>query len=453
MTPPATPDQFEPGARRLASPDWRQLGLVWLAGAVFGALTGFFFLSNWKDSTEPDVARYRAVRDFVHEHYVREVRPEVLLDQALHGMLEELDGYSRYYDRSQVAAIDRDTTGMFRGIGAVFKQPVDEGRVLFNLPGSPAERAGLRPGDRIESVDGRRVVEMARGELHALIANSPRDELEFQVIGLDRQPRTLRVGRAPIVDPTVRHARVVDAERGIAYLAIGSFSQETPDEFDQAIQRLKRQGMRALVLDLRGNLGGVLISAVHIANRFVRDGLLVSTEGRGDVVQYRAQRDVAVLLGLPLVLLVDQESASASEVLAAALQDHRAAVIVGSPTYGKGMVQKVKSFGNAEAEVKLTTAYYYTPSHRNIERTVRKAWDIGLAPDVTVEITEQTAAMIHAHLATYSPPADAEASLRAWEQAEGLSLIPSHPPDPQLDAALGLLRGERPGSHRLERRG
>jgi len=407
----------------------------------------------FRGSEDADVARYRAVRDWVRENYVREVEPAELMDSALHGMVEGLDDYSRYYDHEQVAALERDTTGRYRGIGVVFRPPLEAGRVLFTLPGSPAELAGLRPGDAILAVDGRTRADLGAGEFQAAIADSSRDELALTVRGLDGLERALRLVRDDkLVDPTVRHASIVDAERGVAYLSITSFSQETPAEFDRAIAALQARGMRALIIDLRANLGGVLPSAVSIANRFIERGLIVSTEGRGEPRRYEAMRVEATLAQLPLALLVDADSASASEVLAGAVQDHRRAVLVGAPTYGKGMVQKVRPFGLDEGEVKLTTAYYYTPAHTNIERTVQRGKEHGLIPDLRVDSSREASVRVRAYLSHYSPPPGAIDALRAWETLEGIELIESHPPDAQLEAALALFRGERPGPTVLAKR-
>ena len=147
---------------------------------------------------------------------------------------------------------------------------------------------------------------------------------------------------------------------------------------------------------------------------------------------------------MPLAILVDGESASASEVLAAALQEHRVAVTVGVPTFGKGLVQRVESFGDGERVVKLVSAYYYTPSHRNIERTVEGSWEHGLEPDLQVALAPDEETLVRQFLASYSPPRSALAELAAWEADVGRSVYPRPPADPQLDAALALLRGEHP---------
>jgi carboxyl-terminal processing protease len=250
------------------------------------------------------------------------------------------------------------------------------------------------------------------------------------------------IGQDALVDPTMRHARMLAPTVG--YIALSSFSQETPSEFDAAIADLREQGMQSLVLDLRGNLGGVLRAATRIANRFLERGLIVSHEGRGEVQRYEADEDEATLAGMPLAILVDGESASASEVLAAALQEHRVAVTVGAPTFGKGLVQRVESFGGGEMVVKLVSAYYYTPSHRNIERTVEGSWEHGLVPDVQVELDAVRRGAVHQFLASYSPPKTALADLAAWEAEAGREMYPRPPQDAQLEAALALLQGVHP---------
>ncbi|MCE9595525.1 MAG: S41 family peptidase [Planctomycetes bacterium] len=393
---------------------------------------------------EADVVRYREVRDFVRANYVRDVSDQTLLDGALHGMVEGLDRYSRFLDRSQVADFERETGGQYRGIGVVFRDPPREGQVLFCLAGSPAERAGVRVGDRLVSVDGARLADLPEGELARRVSAAVGASLDTVVVSRDGVERSVRIEPLEIVDPTVRHARVVDRERGIAYLAITSFSHRTPEEFDQALDAFAHDGVRGLILDVRGNPGGVLASAVRIANRFLDEGAVVTTEGRAENSAYDASPGEARYAKMPLVVLIDGDSASASEVLAGALQDHRAAVLVGSPSYGKGMVQKIRTFGEHDAIVKLTSSYYYTPSHRNLERTVDKAWAYGLVPDFAVETSAADRKRLHAFLASHSPPPGALDELRRWEREEGVALVATPPNDRDLDAALALLCGRRP---------
>lgn len=428
--------------RRQTLRDWAHL----LAGLALGLAVGIVVWKVKPWSEDQDLVRYREVRDYVRANYVREKDANELLEQSLHGMVEALDPYSRFYGADEVEAMRRETSGQYRGIGVVFAPPVAEARVLFTLPQSPARKAGIRVGDKLVRVAGREVSGLAPGELRALLGNQEQGPVEVAVLGLDQLERSTRIGAEELVDPSVRHARIVDAELGLGYVALLSFSQETDEEFDAALERLRAQGLKALVLDLRGNLGGVLRSAVRIANRFLERGLIVSHESREETQRFEADPDLATLRGMPLVVLVDGESASASEVLAAALQEHRVAVVIGQPTYGKGMVQQVKSFGD-EMIVKLVSSYYYTPSHRNLERTVEGAWSVGVIPDVQMALTQAENDALRAWRASYSPPEEALAEIAEWERAEGRKLAPTAPPDAHLDAALELLRGRSPGAY------
>lgn len=394
----------------------------------------------------PEVDRFARVVDFVEDAYVTDVQAERLVDDALQGMVSSLDPYSRYYTREQLAAMERETSGRYRGIGVVFARPTQEGRVLFAMPGSPAARAGIDVGDRFVEVDGVRVEGLEPGRLQELLTREDADEVTLRVAPMDGPERELTLARSELVDPSVRHVELFDRERGLGYVAVHSFSKETPAEFDAAVAQLRRDGLQGLVVDVRGNLGGVLRSAVTLANRFVREGRIVTQEGRGEPIVYDAEAAEAWYEGMPLVILVDGLSASASEVFAAALQEHRAAVVVGSESYGKGVVQEVRTMPG-EGAVKLTTAYYYTPAHRNLERTVEDAWDVGLHPDLEVELDELETRALHQRLAGYGPPADAVARIRAWEARESRSLLPALQRDAQLEAALDLLRGRRPGAY------
>ena len=390
--------------------------------------------------------RYRETRNFILSSYVVPLDADTVADLALRGMVESLDEYSRYYDRQAIAALSRDTSGVYRGLGVVFA-PIDPvGQVLFALPDSPADLAGIGVGDRLLRAEGEEVASLDMPDLRSILSEDRPDPLQLRVLDADGSERDVEVLTRELVDPTVRHARLLDPERGIGYLAITSFSQKTPSEFDAAVEILRERGLRGLIVDVRGNLGGVLQASVEIANRFLSEGLIVSHEGREETAVFEADPEQAWYEGLPLVILVDGDSASASEVFAAALGEHRVAVTVGSPTYGKGMVQQVRALNDEQGVIKLTTSYYYTPSHRNIERTVEEAWDWGLWPDLEVELTPLETAEIHAHLGTYSPPAESVDALRAWEARLGIDLVRPHPADAQLDAAVALLEGRRPGA-------
>jgi carboxyl-terminal processing protease len=419
-------------------------------GLLSGVLLALVAEELWPSKLGEDLAQYREVRDFARESFVREVEADELVKLALTGMLRGLDEYSRYYDVEQSKVLARETQGRFRGIGAIFRRPLGAGRVLYPLADSPAARAGLRVGDQFVMVEGTPLVDLNEAEFRALLSSPPGDSLEATVLGVDGQERELVIRLGSVIDPTVRHAHLIEPARGVGYVAITSFSSETPAEFDRSFDFLRRRGAEALILDLRGNLGGVLESAVAIAQRFVQRGVIVSTEGRGDPLSYRADPDAAWYLGTPLVVLVDGETASSSEVLAGALQDHRTAVLVGAPTYGKGMVQTIRRFLRWGTQGKVTSSYYYSPTGRNFERSADPGRDYGILPDILVEPTGPERAALLGFLRSYGPGPEEVPALEAWEEAEGLDLIEELPRDPQLEAALGLLAGRRPGPQPLD---
>jgi carboxyl-terminal processing protease len=416
----------------------------WIAGLIAGGALVALADRLWLLEEEPDLAHYRRVRDFVEDAFVGETGRERMLDDALRGLVGGLDAYSRYYDRAEARALERETVGRYTGVGAVFLQPLDQARILFTLPGSPARRAGLEVGDRIVRVGDRAVEALGEDGLRALLSGEGPIELSLEVVGLDGARRKVTLARERLVDPTVRHERIVDARRGVGYLAVTSFSHETPLEFERAFEDLRALGMRALVVDLRANPGGVLDAAVRIARRFVPSGVICATEGRGEPAVHRADPAEARYLGFPLVVLVDEGSASASEVLAGALQDHRRAVVVGSATYGKGMVQTLRRFADRETVVKLTTSRYTTPAGRVLERDPEHGAG-GIEPDLAVPLAAEERDAVHGHLSRYSPPRDSLERIAAWQVSEGRALPEPPPEDAQLAAAVALFAGERGG--------
>lgn len=427
---------------------------VFVIGALYGSLASFIVLTFLSRRRIGSGEAVDDVSNYIRSSYVKPVDQRSLTEAALQGMVSALDPYSHFYPAgAEMNSLGRETSGHYLGLGVVFVPPSNEYRVLFTLPGSPGERAGLATGDRILTVDGESLAGAPSGRLQALMGSRPARAWLLGVENRQGRTREVEVTPADLVDPTLRHARLLGEQRNVAYVALVSFSAETPAEFDAALQALARDvppeyrgpaGLCGLIIDLRGNLGGVLRSAVAVANRFIRSGLIVSREGRSGIVRHEADPKLAAWEGLPLVLLLDGDSASASEVLAAALQDHRAAVLVGTPTYGKGVVQTIRTFD--EGAVRLTTAYYYTPARRNLERTVANAWESGILPDLSLPSSKEEHAAIRSFLQRYSPPEASLPAIQAWEAELGAPLMPRHPPDAQLDAALALLRGERPGA-------
>ena len=424
---------------------------VFTLGAAIGSLATIAWISiggeiqlmeRWSSEYD-DLAHYREVRDFISERYVGESDPDALVRVALSSMVESLDEYSRYYHTTDALdGFQRETRGSFAGIGIVFMNSAEPGpiRVLFPCEGSAAELAGVRVGDLIVSVDGESLEGLTRSEARSSFLGEVGTEVSLGIVGLDGEERALTVTREERTDPSVRHPHFVDEELKIAYLAITSFTTETPAEFGFAMKALGEVGMQGLVLDLRGNPGGILKSAVEIAEHFVPAGVITQTRGRDEPVLY--ERDALSereTLALPLVVLVDGGSASSSEVLAGALQDHRVAVLVGSPTYGKARVQSVRHFVEAGALAKVTSSYYQTPSGRDLDRSDERPW--GIKPDVEVKVDRAAEGRIHRHINRYDPPAEALKALFAWEDSTDEAILPEDPEDPQLEAAIALLRG------------
>jgi carboxyl-terminal processing protease len=416
-----------------------------LTGLVAGVLLGLLLARGPGTAAEPDVAHYREVRDYTRQAFVREVTDEHLLEAALHGLADGLDEYSQYFNLAESELLQRETSGRYFGLGVVLGRPFEDGQILFPLANGPALAAGVRVGDRIVEIGGQKFEDVDQAGFRQIVSgNEPHDVL-LVLLGLDGKERTLTVRTAEVVEPTVRHERVIDEARKIGYVAVTGFSHETPDEFAAAIQRLKGDGMRGLIVDLRENPGGVLVSAVAMARMFVAKGLIVSTEGRGDPVRYEAVPGAATCTALPLVVLVDEGTASASEVFAAAVQEHRAGVIVGSPTFGKGMVQTLHRFGDPGPVIKVSTSYYYTPSHTNLEHSADPAKPRGIQPDLHVPITNEERQTLRERLARPSPSRECQAAIAAWERERGKPVVERIPVDTHIAAAIDLFGGQRPG--------
>jgi carboxyl-terminal processing protease len=406
------------------------------ASCLLGAGVGFALSEALQPAEEADVAFYRAVRQIIEDEYVLPVEREELLTSAIEGVVADLDPYSRFYTGEPLARIEHDTRGTFQGIGAVFACPMDDGRVLFPLPGSPAERAGLAVGDQILSFGGTRIVDLQPGEFARELRALEASPIAIEVRRESGELQELTLTPAEVLDPTVRHLTLAEPE--IGYLAITSFSRRTLEEFDRAVAELQAAGATSLVIDLRGNPGGVLHAATRIANRFIEAGPLVVTETRHGREETLADPNAATLLGLPLAVLVDAGSASASEVLAGALQDDRRAALVGTATYGKGTVQTLTPLSPPESILKVTTGFYATPSGRSIDRHYRSDGGSAIWPDIEIELSEKDRAHLHARLADYSPPLALTSAVEALELELGREPSPRLVHDAQLDAALAL---------------
>ncbi len=299
-------------------------------------------------------------------YFVDEVEPDRLMEGAADGMTGLLDPYTEYLSEEDMGDFDLMTTGKYGGIGSLIRKRGDYVVIAQPYRNSPADRAGLRIGDRIVAIDGRDARGLSTAEVSGLMKGEPGTEFELTVerlAGGGRETLTLR--RERIAIPGVPYAGWV--EKGIGYIQHSDFTEGCYEEMRSAIERLRGEDtLRGLVLDYRGNGGGILQEAVQILSMFVPRGTeVVSTRGRTESRTFRTGSD-PILPDLPLAVLVNGSSASAAEIVAGALQDLDRAVVVGQRSFGKGLVQSTRPLGY-NAYLKLTTARYYIPSGRCIQ--------------------------------------------------------------------------------------
>ena len=363
----------------------------------------------------------------VRRSFVDTVDEKALLDAAIRGMLQELDPHSAYLPAQTYRDLDDASRGRYGGIGVRLDTGDGDVRVDAVINGSPADRAGIDPGDRVIAVDGQPVAGRPLQESVDGIDGEPGSTVRLSVQKPGEAAREVTLEREFIKLPTLSW-RALD--RGWGYFRMSQFHQDSAADLEAAIESVRAEAEPAgLVLDLRGNPGGVLQPAIEIADGFLDDGVIVSTRGRNPTMQmeFRAQAG-QWLPDRPLVVLVDRRSASASEVLAGALQDHRRALIVGERTFGKGSVQSVLPLRNG-AGLKLTTARYFTPSGRSIQAE-------GIVPDLAVALGE---------------PGDGAEGSREADLAGHLAATPAVPvpsgpagdisPAVAVDEVLEILRG------------
>jgi carboxyl-terminal processing protease len=315
----------------------------------------------------------------IKQDYVEPVDDNVLLEQAIRGMLSGLDPHSAYLDAEEYKELQVGTTGKFGGLGIEVGMEDGFVKVIAPIDDTPAQRAGVKAGDLIIRLDGKPVKGMTLPEAVSVMRGEPGSKISLTIVRENEdKPLTFTISRDIIKVASVKSRML---EPGFGYLRISHFQASTTDDMMQAVKELQAESdgnINGLVLDLRNNPGGVLNSAVSVSDAFLGEGMIVYTKGRfaEAELEYKAQPG-DILEGAPLVVLVNSGSASASEIVAGALQDHRRALIMGTRTFGKGSVQSVLPVTRGAA-VKLTTARYYTPSGRSIQAE-------GIEPDIKLE--------------------------------------------------------------------
>src|SRR5262249_45824197 len=360
-----------------------------------------------------EARQFAEVYERIKREYVDEVNDHALMEKAIRGMVAALDPHSAYLDSEEFEEIRLSTMGSYPGVGIEVVAEDSAVKILRPIDGSPAQQAGLLPGDEIVRIDGNDIGADLAGAISRMRGAS----------GSTVRLTIRRAGTDALLEFSLRRAKVEvhsvaqqTLEPGYGYLRITSFSETTADDVNRSVAKLKRDnpaGIKGLVLDLRNNPGGVLEAGVAVADAFLNEGVIVTADGRTPDARFRMDATPGDLIdGAPLVVLVNGGSASASEIVAGALQDHGRAGVGGDKTYGKGAVQTVMPLAHGGA-VKLTTSRYFTPSGASIHGK-------GIVPDIVAPGAEE-------------PPADLLSS-------KGVASLQSR--DKEVHLALDTLKSD-----------
>src|SRR5213593_1565703 len=368
-------------------------------------------------ATYEQLKLFTEVLSIVQNQYVDEVPPKDLIYSAIKGTLRGLDAHSSFLDPDSYKEMQVETTGSFGGLGIEITLRDDILTVVSPIEGTPAYRAGLQTGDRIVKIDGLVTKDM---QLPDAVKRMRGSKVTITVVREGwTEPKDFEITREQI---RVQSVRSHDLGGGIAYVKLRQFQEQTPGDLSGTLEKAAKNGMKALLLDLRNNPGGLLTAAVEVTEEFIDDGkLVVYTEGRvrNQNMRFTAHAKKSYPT-LPMVVLVNQGSASASEIVAGALQDWGRAIVVGTQTFGKGSVQTIIPLSDGSG-LRLTTAKYFTPKGRSIHGK-------GITPDIVVEAPK--------------PPADQKPQPPSLDPMEDLKK------DVQLQRALDIIKAMRVLEHR-----
>lgn len=380
-----------------------------------------------QSDSEQALGLFEQVYRFIQRNYVDEIDPDVLIDGALSGMFEALDDpHSAYLDTDEMRSLTDTTSGEFGGVGMFISKPGgdDDQRyieVVSPIEDTPAYRAGLRAGDRIKAVEGASTAELSVDEVVDLLRGEAGTAVNITILRGEDLEFPVSLERAIIRVPTVKWDMI---HENIGFLRIIQFTPYTEDRVREAVESFQDGQYRSMIIDLRSNPGGLLDSVVDVADLFFDGGVIVETRGRvaSENKTFTARRGQIVDDRKEIVVLVDDGSASAAEILAAAMKDRERATLIGETTYGKGSVQQVRSLGTSG--FRLTMARYYTPSGVNIDK-------VGVEPDIVVKEPELS-----------EEEQDSYARIREEERIIGFVAEVNDPTDAQIDAFLEDLRAD-----------
>jgi len=386
-----------------------------------------------KDSAYPSLELFSYVMEKVRKDYVdgQNLKYQELVYAGLKGMLNALDPHSEFLEPEKYKELQNDTQGAFGGLGIVISMKDNFITVIAPMEDSPGFKAGILSGDRIIKIDGKSTEKMSLQDAVKDLRGEPGTDVKITVLRpSSNQMKDYKLTRAVI---NIDMVKDIDGKKEfplgdnkIGYIRLVQFGEKTSADLEAGLRKLKAQGMQGLVLDLRWNPGGLLEQAVDVCEKFLpRGDLVVTTEGRNP-----SQNSVRKAMGrgdelhnLPMVVLVNLGSASASEIVAGCLQDSKRAIILGEKTFGKGSVQSILPLADGSA-LRLTTAKYYTPSHKVIHEE-------GITPDIVVPLTEEQERDIQLK---HTP-----GGIQSLEDTERERVLNAR--DPQLERALDLLKG------------
>ncbi|QJD31237.1 S41 family peptidase [Methylococcus geothermalis] len=415
-----------------------------------GLLLGALSAASWAEDKQTPAGAvnipFEGLKTFsevygrIQQDYVEPVPDDKLLEDAIRGMLSGLDPHSSYLDQEQYNELKVGTTGQFGGLGIEVGMENGFVKVIAPIDDTPAFHAGIKAGDLIIRLDDKPVKGMSLNDAVKMMRGEPGSPIVLTVVreGVE-QPLKITITRDIIKIKSVKSRMLED---GYGYLRITSFQSKTGDNMVEAVDEMKKKGaLKGLVLDLRNNPGGVLNAAVAVSDAFLESGLIVYTDGRVEDAKMRfSATPNDIIGGAPMVVLINGGSASASEIVAGALQDHKRAVIMGEKTFGKGSVQTILPTSNGGA-VKLTTARYYTPSGRSIQAE-------GITPDVPIsrvklemaaksEFAPIKEADLAGHLSNDKSKKGGDAKDKDGERLDEALALQDYP----LNEALNLLKG------------
>ncbi|PKN76893.1 MAG: peptidase S41 [Deltaproteobacteria bacterium HGW-Deltaproteobacteria-10] len=362
---------------------WSLLILVLVGGFVLFVPYTDSRTSSLNKSIYKDIKTFNEVLDLVKKNYVDEVEPQALIQGAINGMIKTLDPHSTFMSADMYKELEVETQGQFGGIGIEITLLKDVLTVVSPIEDTPAYNAGVKSGDQIIKIDGKSTKDITIMEAVKKMRGPKDTKVTITILreNMDK-PKDFVLTRAII---QIKSVKAKTLEDNIGYIRIASFHERTSDDLRKALKEIsgKLQPMKGLVLDLRNDPGGLLMQAIEVSDIFLKSGVIVSTRGRTRNMESKVNaKDNGNEITCPIVVLVNEGTASAAEIVAGALQDNGRALIAGTQTFGKASVQTIIPLENGSA-LKLTTARYYTPKGRSIQAE-------GIKPDIVVKYVKKT---------------------------------------------------------------